>query len=362
MKLGILGGGQLARMLALSAYPLNIDTICLDPSAEACANAVTEVVCAEYDDWVRLQPFVEQVDVVTYETENIPISCAKWLSQRAVLFPSVDILEIAQDRLLEKKYLNALGIPTADFLVIDSCDELRAAVDRLGLPAILKTRRFGYDGKGQWMLQSLQDLEVAWNELKHHALIVEKFVDFDFEVSLIASRNQSGEIRYYPMTQNQHKNSILHVSTAPFSDVNLQQQAEMQLKNILERMNYVGTLTVEYFIAKGQLIANEIAPRVHNSGHWTIEGAQTSQFENHVRACMSLPLGSTAVNGHCMMLNCVGSLLPIKPCLEIPGLHYHDYGKSPRVSRKLGHVTLVDNDKTRFNYNCKRLKALSEQS
>lgn len=358
MRLGILGGGQLARMLALAAYPLGIQTLCLDPSPEACASQVAPVITADWHDETALQKLVSAVDVITYETENIPLACAHFAAKTQTLSPSAEVLRIAQDRLQEKTFFQSLHIPTPQFASISSADELHTAAQRLGFPAVLKTTRMGYDGKGQQVLKTPADMSPAWSNLKNSTLILEKFVNFEYEVSLIAVRNRQGEIRFYPLVRNQHQQGILRWSEAPFDQAELQTQAEQYAQRILETLNYVGVLTIEFFYDGQQLIANEMAPRVHNSGHWTIEGAQTSQFENHLRAIFNLPLGSTAVTGFAFMLNGIGCLPAISSCLEIPGVHFHTYGKTPRPNRKIGHITLVDADANQFQQNKKNLCAL----
>lgn len=344
MKLGILGGGQLARMLALAAYPLGIRTLCIDPSPEACARDVTEVITAEFTDETALQQLSAAVDLVTFETENIPLSCANFMAKNRPLFPNADALAVAQDRLHEKTCFQSLQIPTPRFANVSSEAELAAAVNDLGLPAVLKTRRMGYDGKGQMLLKTTADTAQAWAHLKNSALILEEFIKFEYEVSLISVRNKSGDIHFYPLVRNHHVHGILRTSTAPFNHIELQKQAEKHARRILEKLNYVGILTIEFFYDGQQLLANEMAPRVHNSGHWTIEGAQTSQFENHLRAIFDLPLGSTQTTGQSFMINCIGEMPPLESCLTIAGAHYHTYGKSPRPGRKLGHITLVDAD------------------
>jgi len=342
MRVGILGGGQLARMLALAAYPLGIRTLCIDPNPDACAQPVAPVITAEFSDEKALSRFLKEVDVVTYETENIPIDCARYVANSHHLAPSVETLRIAQDRWQEKTFFQSLQIPTPPFAAITREAELSKAAQDLGLPAVLKTTRMGYDGKGQMLVKNPIDLSQAWSRFKDFSLILEGFIPFEYEVSLISVRNPAGEIRFYPLVRNLHIEGILRSSEAPLIHPTLQEQAQTYARRILENLNYVGVLAIEFFYHQQQLIANEMAPRVHNSGHWTIEGAQTSQFENHLRAIFDLPLGSTAATGHAFMLNCIGSMPPIQSCLRIPGVHYHAYGKQPRPHRKLGHITLIE--------------------
>ena len=351
MKLGILGGGQLARMLALAAYPLGIRTLCLDPKPDACVGDVTELMVADYNDEKALNQFLSQVDCVTIETENIPLFCAEYIIKARHFYPSAKALEITQDRFFEKSLFKSLNIPTPTFIMVNSLDELTQSISELGYPAVLKTRRFGYDGKGQYILRSQSDILKSWSHLKSDSLILEQFISFKNELSLIAIRNKEGKTLFYPLIHNHHVGGVLHSSEAPFNNHLLQQEAEHHALQILEALQYIGVITIEYFYDGSSLIANEIAPRVHNSGHWTIDGAQTSQFENHLRAIFDLPLGSTEVIGNCFMLNCLGEMAPIKPCLSIPGVHYHMYGKPSLPGRKLGHITLVDSNLEYYKQN-----------
>ncbi|KTD69277.1 phosphoribosylaminoimidazole carboxylase ATPase subunit [Legionella steelei] len=348
MKLGILGGGQLARMLALAAYPLGIDTVCLDPSPDACAGDLTKLIVAEFNDELALKQFLAEVDCVTIETENIPLSCAELVATMRPFYPSTQALKITQDRLYEKNFFRSLNIPTPRFLPVESEHDLVQSLSDIGMPAVLKTRQFGYDGKGQYVLRGQSDISKSWNMLGNQPLILEELISFENEFSLIAVRNKKCETNFYPLIKNHHKKGILHFSEAPVHHRDLQQEAQTYALKILEALDYVGVLTIEFFYRGNQLIANEIAPRVHNSGHWTIEGAYTSQFENHLRALFDLPLGSTEVTGSCLLLNCIGNLLPLESCLSIPGVHYHAYGKKPRIARKVGHVTLVDTHWERY--------------
>ncbi len=341
---GIIGAGQLARMLALAAYPLGIKTKCLSFTDENPASDVTDVIICREDDNKALKDFVNQVEVVTIETENIPLEFAKKIAADKPLYPSVETLAIAQDRLQEKQLFRSQNINTAEFFPIDSLESLKHAAKQLGFPCVLKTRFYGYDGKGQAVLTCEQDLMHAWQQLGEHPLILESFVPFELEVSLIAARNLQGQIEVYPLTRNEHQNGILRVSQAPYKHP-LNELAQTQVLNLLKHLNYVGVFTVEFFIANNTLIANECAPRVHNSGHWTIEGADTSQFEQHIRAVCNLPLGSTKPKGFSLMHNCIGHMPDIEKILAIPGAHYHTYNKTPRASRKVGHVTLCGENK-----------------
>jgi 5-(carboxyamino)imidazole ribonucleotide synthase len=257
------------------------------------------------------------------------------------VYPPVDALRVSQDRLLEKQLFEKLKIPTPPFRAVDSLENLRAAVRELGYPCVLKTRRLGYDGKGQRYVRKPADVEAAWSALGSAPLILEAFVDFEREVSIVGVRSTKGEIRAYPIVANTHRDGVLRVTLAPHRHPTLQKTAEMHLKRVMKHFAYAGVLTIEFFVQRGRLVANEMAPRVHNSGHWTIEGAVTSQFENHLRAILGLPLGDTAPVGHAAMINFLGQLPSRDELLGVPGLHWHDYGKAPRPGRKIGHCTVV---------------------
>ena len=347
MKLAILGGGQLARMMSLSAHTLGFKTICLDPSPDACAKEVTEVITAPLMDESALDKLLEHADFVTIETENIPLSLVEYVCKHKAFYPSVNALAVSQDRLLEKNFLNSLNIPTARFREVNSNDDLHQAYSELG-KSILKTRRLGYDGKGQFVIKSETEIETGWKDLQDNALILEQFIPFKFEVSLIGVRSKDKHLRFYPLVRNYHQEGILRWSEVILDNPSLQKEAEGIVTTILTTLDYVGTLCVEFFYNGTHLLVNEMAPRVHNSGHWTIEGAFTSQFENHLRAIFDLPLGSTEAIGHSFMLNCISEMPSITQCLSIPGAHFHQYGKTAKPNRKLGHVTLVDTNFPRF--------------
>lgn len=344
MKIGIIGGGQLARMLSLSAYTLGFTTLCYDPEPSACAGQVAPIITAAYDDTAALDKFAAAVDCITYEFENISARTIEYLAPLRALNPCLDALRISQDRWLEKNLFTALNIPTVAFFNIESLDDLTHALDKTGYPAVLKTRRLGYDGKGQFALHNLKEAENALRELDGTPVILEEFIKFDNEVSLIAVRNLAGDIRYYPLTLNHHEGGILRTSHAPFTDDSLLQHAMLYMQRIAEKLNYVGVLTLEFFNCNGKLLVNEMAPRVHNSGHWTIEGAVTSQFENHIRAVCNLPLGATDAVGHSVMTNCIGEMPDITQVLSQDGAHYHAYGKERRPGRKVGHITAVSHN------------------
>jgi len=341
MNIGVIGAGQLGRMLALSGYPLGLRFVFLDQSAESPGAQVGPMVAGAFDDPAGLQELAAKVDVITFDVENVPVDAVRTIAASKPFLPPPAALGASQDRLDEKTLFRALKIPTPPFAAVDSIDDLRAAVARIGLPGILKTRRLGYDGRGQYALRKPADIEIAWQSLGSVPLIYEGFVAFDREVSIIGARSTRGEVRCYPLTANSHSAGILRYSTAPYRHAGLQKQAETYLRRLFRRFDYAGILTIEFFVKRGRLIANEMAPRVHNSGHWTIEGARTSQFENHLRAILGLPLGSTEAIGHSAMVNFIGTLPPMEDILALADTHYHSYGKEPRPNRKLGHVTVT---------------------
>jgi 5-(carboxyamino)imidazole ribonucleotide synthase len=342
VTIGILGGGQLGYMLALAGYPLGLHFRFLDPSPEAPVGRIAQRVTAEYTDEEALEKFVSGLELVTYEFENVPVEAARFLAKQVPVYPPPEALEAAQDRLNEKKLFEKLGIATTSFAEVNKPAELDAAVKRIGLPGVLKTRRMGYDGKGQWVLRMAEDVQRVKSEFPAAPLLLEGFASFQRELSILAVRGRSGETVFYPLVENHHRGGILRLSIAPAPKLNvkLQQAAELAARRVMEELNYVGVLTIEFFECNGQLIANEMAPRVHNSGHWSIEGAATSQFENHLRAVLGLPLGSTATSGVSAMLNLIGEVPESEEVLAIPDAHLHLYGKSLRPGRKVGHVTL----------------------
>ncbi len=339
--IGILGGGQLARMLALAGAPLGVRFRVLDQNPDACAGQVAPLVVADYADEPALAAFAKSVDVVTFDFENVPARAAETVAARVPVFPNPGALAVAQDRLAEKTLFNALGLATPEFAAVDSREDLAHALARIGTPSVLKTRRLGYDGKGQYRLRSASDADAAWRALGGVPLVLERFVAFEREVSVIAVRTRDGDFRAWPLTRNWHRDGILSASLAPdAADAAFADQAFAAARRVAERLDYVGVFALEIFVEDGRLLGNEMAPRVHNSGHWTIEGAETSQFENHVRAVLGWPLGSTALRQPSAMLNFVGALPDAMPVLALPGAHWHDYGKSPRTGRKVGHATI----------------------
>ena len=342
---GILGGGQLARMLALSGAPLGLRLLVMDTVADACAGQFAPLLVGDYRDQQALAQFAEKVDVATFDFENVPAESAEWLAARVPVFPSPRALAVAQDRLAEKTLFRELGIPVPEFAAVSDRAGLDAALAAVGTPCILKTRRLGYDGKGQFRLRSLADANAAWEALGAQAgkvgLIVEAFVPFERELSVVAVRGRDGEFRTWPLTWNWHVDGVLSASLAPARvEPALADTAIAHARRLAERLDYVGVFALELFCRDGVLLANELAPRVHNSGHWTLEGAETSQFQNHLRAVLGLPLGSTAMLGHACMLNWIGAMPEAGPVLAEPGGHWHDYGKEPRAGRKVGHATV----------------------
>jgi 5-(carboxyamino)imidazole ribonucleotide synthase len=342
---GILGGGQLARMLAIAGAPLGLRFLVMDTADDACASQFAPMVVGDYTDESALAEFASRVDVATFDFENVPAESARWLSARVPVFPAPRALAVAQDRLAEKTLFSELGIPVPEFADIASRDQLDAAVARIGTPCILKTRRLGYDGKGQFRIKSAADVDAAWAALGAQAdsvgLILEGFVAFERELSVVAVRGRDGEFRTWPLTENWHVDGVLSASLAPArADAALQAKAVAHARALAEALDYVGVLALELFCVGNELLANELAPRVHNSGHWTIEGAETSQFQNHLRAVLGLPLGDTRMVGTACMLNWIGEMPDAGPVLREPSGHWHDYGKVPRAGRKVGHATL----------------------
>jgi 5-(carboxyamino)imidazole ribonucleotide synthase len=338
---GVLGGGQLARMLALAGAPLGIRFLIVDNAADACAGQVAPLLSADWRDFDALEGFARRIDVATFDFENVPADTANWLAERTRVFPNPRALGATQDRFIEKTLFHELGLDTPAFAAVDSRADLERALATIGYPAVLKTRRLGYDGKGQFRLKSAADVGAAWAALAGVPLILEAWIAFDREVSLVAVRGRNGEFCTYPLVQNWHADGILSATLAPAPRAQaLAESAVRHAQGIAEHLDYVGVFALELFVKDGQLLGNEIAPRVHNSGHWTIEGAPCSQFENHVRAVLGLPLGDTSALGVSVMLNWIGELPDARPILAESGAHWHDYGKSARPGRKVGHATL----------------------
>jgi len=349
MTIGIVGAGQLGQMLALAGYPLGFDFLFVDRSVDVPAGRIAPVLAGELDDPALLSELARRSDVVSIDWENVNVAALRRAAGRTRIAPPLRAVAVAQDRLSEKKTFNSLSIPTTRFAPVNDRAALRRAVTRIGLPGVLKTRRMGYDGKGQRVLRTADDVDRAWQALGEVPLLYEELVPFDYEVSIIGVRGRSGEIAVYSLNRNYHVDGILRLTLAPWPAPRLARLAAEQLRRVLVAFNYVGVLTIEYFVYRGRLIANEMAPRVHNSGHWTIEGSVTSQFENHVRAIAGLPLGDTSPRGHAAMINLIGNMPAANPFLTESGVHWHDYGKEPRPGRKLGHCTLIERTAARRN-------------
>lgn len=358
MMIGILGGGQLGRMIAVAGLPMGLRFRVLDPGNSPPAAIAAEHILGEYEDHAALADFVAGLDVVTYEFENVPVSTGRWLADRVPVYPPPLALEKAQDRLNEKTFFRQLGIPTPQFLAVDLESDLQAAIAKYGFPAILKTRRFGYDGKGQIPIRTLGDAKTAWQRLGGRPLLFEQIIPFERELSLIAVSDAGGQTAFYPLIQNHHVDGILRRSTVPVADSALQSLAEGYARRALRELKYVGVLAIEFFQLGEQLIVNEMAPRVHNSGHWSIEGAATSQFANHVRAIVGWPLGETRVPCPAAMINLIGKMPSESAVLAVPGAALHDYGKSPRPNRKVGHITVTAPDADRLMARVQSLEEL----
>lgn len=357
MKVGVIGGGQLGRMLALAGTPLGMQFTFLDPAVDACAAALGEHLHADYSSPEHLQQMAQSVDLVTFEFESVPAETVAYLEQFVPVYPSANALRIARDRWFEKSMFKDVGIPTTEFADVLSQADLDAAVAQIGLPAVLKTRTLGYDGKGQKVLREPADVVDAFAYLGNVPCILEGFVAFTGEVSLVTVRGRDGEVRCYPLVHNVHNDGILHISVASEKHP-LQELAQDYAGRVLKELDYVGVLAFEFFEVDGGLKANEIAPRVHNSGHWTIEGSECSQFENHLRAVAGLPLGSTTSVGHSAMLNFIGSVPETAKVLAIADCHLHDYAKEFKAGRKVGHATLRSENAQRLQQQIVELEAL----
>lgn len=343
MQIGIVGGGQLARMLAQAARRLNIDSIILDPNPECSASHVTRQIIGPYDDPASLRQLAIHCDVVTYEFENVPVEPLRTLADLIPVRPSIDALAASQDRLSEKSLFRELDIDTPRFGAVDSPESLKLAIDEIGCPGVLKTRRLGYDGKGQFVIRGKGDLEAAWAAVNGRPSILEAFLEFDRELSIIAARGLDGSVAIYPLTQSSHQNGILRETVTPAPDLpgEVVEAARRYVTAILTRFDYVGVIALELFDCGGRLLANEYAPRVHNTGHWSIEGAACSQFENHVRAVLGLPLGETTCARPTGMVNLIGSAPTAENFVSAKDAIVHFYDKSPRPGRKIGHVTTI---------------------
>jgi 5-(carboxyamino)imidazole ribonucleotide synthase len=348
-RVGIVGAGQLGRMLALAGYPLGLRCVFLDRSAAAPGAQVAPILTGELENASRLAELAACSDVVTFDWENISEEALRPLEKLTRVRPPRAALEVSQDRLSEKALFSKLRIPVAAHAAIDSKEQLIRATRKQGLPGVLKTRRLGYDGKGQFMLRDATQIDAAWAAIGGEGLIYEKFQKFSREVSLVGARSAAGQTVFYPLAANTHGGGILRYSIAPFANPRLERSAKTYLTRVMNALAYIGVLTIEFFVVEGRLVANEMAPRVHNSGHWTIEGCVTSQFENHLRAICDLPLGSTRALGHTAMINFLGSMPSRERLLGIDGLAFHDYGKEPRPGRKLGHCTVLKSRRAERN-------------
>jgi 5-(carboxyamino)imidazole ribonucleotide synthase len=350
-RVGVLGGGQLGRMLALAAHRMGLQVRCYDDAPDACAGQLTELHTGSFTDHAALDEFARGLDVVTYEFENVPVAAAAHLAQRLPVHPAPTALQVCQDRLEEKTLFRELGVATPSFVRIDSQSDLDAALESIGTPSVLKTRRMGYDGKGQRVIRSRDDARGAFEAMGSVPMILEAFVPFRREVSIIAVRSRDGATAFYPLTENHHAGGVLRVSRAPAPETSasLNQQAQTIAGKLLDRMRYVGVLAVELFEHEGRLLANEMAPRAHNSGHWTIDACGASQFENQLRAVLGLPLGETTPGACAGMVNLVGGVPAMEAILKIPGARVHLYGKSPRPGRKVGHINVLAIDHAALN-------------
>lgn len=357
MNVGILGGGQLARMLALAGHPLGFSFLVVDPSPQACAGAVTTHICADYGDPAALSRLAREADVVTYEFENVAASTLEQLAATRPVRPALRALLTARDRAMEKQLFGELGIATPRYRLIDREDDLAAALRHCGLPALLKTRTEGYDGKGQVFIRSASEAVTAWDQVGRRPAIIEQVIAFEREVSVIAARGIDGDVRFYPLAENIHREGILRLSRSRPDDP-MQGLAREYAGKLLLALDYVGIIALELFEVDGALLANEFAPRVHNSGHWTIEGAATSQFENHLRAVAGLPLGDTHATAPTAMVNLISQMPDADRVLRHPGCHLHAYGKAARPGRKLGHITVTAPDAVELERRLDRLRNL----
>lgn len=356
---GVLGAGQLGRMLALAGAPLGLRFVFVDPDESAPAARLGRHIVADYTDAAALEALA-QTDVVTYEFESVPTAAVDALAGKVSVFPPPRALSVARDRLEEKRLFTQLGIPTPRYLPVATPQALALAVKETGLPCVLKTRTLGYDGKGQVVVRDGDEVARLWSHVEGNLAILESFVPFSRELSVLGVRAQDGATRFYPLIENAHTSGVLRTSRSPAPDVTpeLQARAHDYAAKLLDALDYVGVLALEMFQVEGELWANEIAPRVHNSGHLTIEGARTSQFENHLRAILGLPLGETELLGAAGMVNCVGAMPKPGDVLSVPDAHLHDYDKTPRPGRKVGHVTLRAADATRLEPRMQQLREL----
>ncbi len=360
LKVGILGGGQLGRMLALAGHPLGMSFRFLDPGPDSPAAGVGELVVGGFDDEGAIDRFARGLDVCTFEFENVPAELVERLEKRLPVFPGSKALRVAQDRVSEKTFFSHAQLDVHPWAPVDDLAGLGRAVGKIGVPGVLKTRRGGYDGKGQAVVRERDALGAAWERIGARPAIYEAMVPFTRELSIVAVRGQDGSFAAYPLAENRHEGGILRHSRAPALGVApaIERAADEHCRTLLEELGYVGVLAVEFFEHEGRLLANEMAPRVHNSGHWTIEGAATSQFENHLRAVAGLPLGSCAARAASQMFNLIGGVPGLGELAGVPGAHVHLYGKEPRPGRKVGHVTLVEAECADPAGSARRIEAL----
>jgi 5-(carboxyamino)imidazole ribonucleotide synthase len=341
----------------LAGYPLGLDFLFLDPAKDAPAGQLAPMLNGAFTEASLLDELAQRSEVLTFDWENISVDALRAVKGDTRIAPPIPALAAAQDRVSEKKLFERLGIPTTRWMAVSTRAQLTRALRDVGLPAVIKTRRLGYDGKGQAVVRTQEDADTAWEQLGAAPLLYEELIPFDCEVSIIGARSPRGEVVIYPLNGNVHSQGILRLTRAPYGPPRWQKLAAGYLEKVLKHFRYTGILTIEFFVRGGKLIANEMAPRVHNSGHWTLEGAATSQFENHLRAILDLPLGSTRALGYSAMLNLIGSMPPRDRLLAEGELHYHDYGKQPRPGRKLGHCTLVEATATARDRRARRLLA-----
>lgn len=354
MKIGVIGAGQLGRMLCLDGLKLNNEFCFYSESASECCNDLGAVTLGSFKDQDSIERFCNECDVVTFEFENIP---ADVLNNLKNIRPGARSLEISQDRLSEKSFMEKLGIRTPKYQAVSNIEDCKSAAQHVGLPLVLKTRRLGYDGKGQFIVRTQEDIEPALKQLGGSELIAEEFIPFSKELSVIGVRGQNGEIAIYPLFENKHSEGILRVTKFPAPEISeeIHKKAADYISRLLNELSHVGVLTLEMFEMNGELIGNEIAPRVHNSGHCTIEATVTSQFENHIRAVTGLPLGETRAISKSVMFNIIGNLPKMDALAEIPGANIHNYQKSERAGRKIGHITLLVD-----SFNDPRIDQISE--
>ena len=358
MKIGVLGAGQLGRMLAISGYPLNHQFGFLGTSENEPAALLGQMFAFE-NNADSIKALVDFADVITFESENTDVEIIKAISKNVVVYPSEKSLFSAQHRGREKALFEQLKIPCAPYKMVHSKADLTAAVGQIGLPAILKTVTGGYDGKGQFLIKSNNQIAQAWEYMNGVESILEGFIYFKRELSLIAVRSIDNDHKYYPLVENTHYDGILRLTVAPANNIDpiMQQTAQHYMQTLLDAINHVGVLTIELFETNQGLIINEIAPRVHNSGHWSIEGANTSQFENHVRAITGMPLGDTKpTQPYCAMINIIGKLGDSNEVLNMPNTHLHLYDKQQRNNRKLGHINISANSQHQLDNSIKKLR------